>query len=124
MKMLMEIPYQLPGAQDIAPEEAFALAVAAARSTGWTDEWLGWCHYSISYRAYEGESPVYRVCWKLLPENRALFYKREMPFGVVVYLNPANGETLQCVTLDELDDFDRWCEFPDMHDTVRRPGVG
>lgn len=124
MLHLLDIPYALPSETDITPEEALVNAKAWATAHGWLDEWLGWCKHSVSYRIYEGEQPVYRVCFKLTFENRALFYRREMPFGFVVYIDPATGTVSNSMTLHELDDFERCCEFPDPHDTASNPGNG
>ena len=75
---------------------------------------------------YPGEQPVYRVCFKLNDgeENRKLFYAGKMPFGIVIYLNPDNGEIKQINTLKQLDDFERFCEFPDVHDNIQNNGIG
>ena len=57
-------------------------------------------------------------------ENRKLFYAGKMPFGIVIYLNPDNGEIKQINTLKQLDDFERFCEFPDVHDNIQNNGIG
>lgn len=124
MEALLAIPYAMPRSSDLSPDAAFDLAKDAAQANGWTDEQLGWCRSSISYRHYEGEEPVYRVCFKLKEGNRDSFYRREMPFGFAAYLSPADGALIRFVSLDELDDFERYCEFPDPHDTRTDPGVG
>lgn len=124
MRHLLDIPYALPEETDIKPEEALATAKEWAKNHGWLDEWLGWCKHSVSYRVYEGEQPVYRVCFKLRTENREAFYRREMPFGFVVYIDPATGAVSESIMLNELDDFERYCEFPDPHDKASDPGNG
>ncbi len=124
MLHLLNIPYAMPKGTDIKPDATLSIAKEWALDNGWVDEWLGWCKYSSSYRVYEGEKPIYRVCFKLKSSNRALFYQREMPFGFVVYIDPTTGDVIRSITLNELDDFDRYCEFPDPHDTVSNPGNG
>lgn len=124
MRRLLDIPYALPDETDITPEEALAAAKEWATKHGWLDEWLRWCKHSVSYRVYEGEQPVYRVCFKLRTENREAFYRREMPFGFIVYIDPATGTVSESIVLNELDAFERYCEFPDPHDKASDPGNG
>lgn len=124
MKQLLNIPYAMPGEKDITPEDALEIAKQKAIDNGWTAEWLEWCKNSVSYRIYTNEQPVYRVCFKLTATNRDVFYQRSMPFGFVVYIDPATGAVSEYVTLNELDDFDRYCEFPDPHDLQVNPGNG
>ena len=126
LKAMLEIPYALPRTEDISPDAAMQKAKEAALTNGWTKEQLALCRHSISYRVYPGEEPVYRVCFKLNDgaENRKLFYDGKMPFGIVIYLNPANGEIKQINTLKQLDDFERFCEFPDVHDNIQSNGIG
>ena len=96
------------------------------KANGWSEEQLALCRHSISYRVYPGEQPVYRVCFKLNDgeENRKLFYAGKMPFGIVIYINPDNGEIKQINALKQLDDFERFCEFPDVHDNIQNNGIG
>jgi hypothetical protein len=56
--------------------------------------------------------------------NRAAFYQGEMPFGIVICLNPLTGDTIRIQTLEQLDDFERYPEFPDPHDTIKNKGNG
>ncbi|MBR0393414.1 MAG: hypothetical protein IJK38_13935 [Oscillospiraceae bacterium] len=126
LKAMLEIPYALPRAEDISPDAAMQKAKENAIANGWSEEQLALCRHSISYRVYPGEQPVYRVCFKLNDgaENRKLFYAGKMPFGIVIYLNPDNGEIKQINTLKQLDDFERFCEFPDVHDNIQNNGIG
>lgn len=126
LKAMLEIPYALPRAEDISPDAAMQKAKENALANGWSEEQLALCRHSISYRVYPGEQPVYRVCFKLNDgeENRKLFYAGKMPFGIVIYLNPDNGEIKQINTLKQLDDFERFCEFPDVHDNIQNNGIG
>ena len=126
LKAMLEIPYALPRAEDIPPDTAMQKAKETALAKGWSEEQLALCRHSISYRVYPGEQPVYRVCFKLNDgeENRKLFYAGKMPFGIVIYLNPDNGEIKQINTLKQLDDFERFCEFPDVHDNIQNNGIG
>ena len=121
---LLDIPYATPKETDIKPEEAWEIARKWAYENGWSEEWLEWCKSSISYRIYNGEEPIYRVCFKLKATNRQVFYQRQMPFGFVVYIDPVNGNVTESLTLNELDDFERYCEFPDLHDNAENPGNG
>jgi len=124
MRLLLDIPYVEPKDTDIAPDHAFALATNAAIAQGWNDDWLGRCKYSISLRHYEDTEPVYRICFKLKPNQRDLFYDRQMPFGIVIQIHPATGSVISIVELNELDEFDRYCEFPDPHDNYDSLGNG
>lgn len=47
-----------------------------------------------------------------------------MPFGIVICLNPLTGDTIRIQTLEQLDDFERYPEFPDPHDTIKNKGNG
>ena len=126
LKAMLEIPYALPRTEDILPDAAMQNAKEAALANGWSEEQLALCRHSISYRAYPGEESVYRVCFKLNDgtENRRLFYDGKMPFGIVIYLDPVNGEIKQINTLKQLDYFERFCEFPDVHDRTQNNGLG
>ena len=124
MRLLLEIPYAEPRETDISPEEAFVAAQEAARIAGWNDDWLERCKYSVSYRDYDDAEPMYRICFKLRADQRDLFYSREMPFGIVIYINPINGEVISINELNELDEYDRYCEFPDPHDSYDSSGNG
>lgn len=124
LRQLLMTPYALPSPGEISSEEAMQCAIDTALTQGWTEEWLSWCRYSISYRQYEDEPAYYRICFKLKLENRQLFYQRGMPFGIVVYIEPKKAQTMNVVILNELDDFERYCEFPDVHDVIENPGVG
>ena len=126
LKAMLEIPYALPRAEDIPPDTAMQKAKETALAKGWSEEQLALCRHSISYRVYPGEQPVYRVCFKLNDgeENRKLFYAGKMPFGIVIYINPDNGEIKQINALKQLDDFERFCEFPDVHDNIQNNGIG
>lgn len=124
MRLLLDIPYAEPKDTDITPDRAFVLATDAAVARGWTDDWLGRCRYSVSYRDYEDAEPVYRVCYKLNQDQRDLFYDRQMPFGIVIYIDPVNGDVISINKLNELDEFDRYCEFPDPHDSYDSLGNG
>lgn len=124
MRLLLNIPYAEPKETDITPDRAFALATDAAVAEGWTDDWIGRCRHSISYRDYEDAEPVYRVCFKLRQDQRELFYDRQMPFGIVIYLDPTNGDVISINELNELDEYDRYCEFPDPHDSYDSLGNG
>lgn len=124
MRLLLEIPYAEPRETDITPDEAFAAAKEAAQTAGWTAGWFDRCRYSVSYRDYDDAEPIYRVCFKLKADQRDLFYKREMPFGIVVCINPVDGEIISLNELSELDEYDCYCEFPDPHDTYDSMGNG
>ena len=124
MRLLLEIPYAEPRETDISPAEAFAAAREAARIAGWNDDWFERCKYSVSYRDYDDAEPTYRICFKLKADRRDLFYSREMPFGIVIYINPINGEVISINELNELDEYDRYCEFPDPHDSYDSLGNG
>lgn len=124
MRMLLVIPYAKPRVSDISPDEAFTSAKEAAQASGWTTNWLDRCKYSVSYRDYDDAEPVYRICFKLKADQRDLFYKREMPFGIVIYIDPTNGGVISIVELNELDEFERYCEFPDPHDSYGSLGNG
>ena len=124
LRQLLTTPYALPAEDEISPREAMERATQAAGEQGFSAQALSLCKSSISYRQYEGEPAVYRVCFKLKPENRQPFYEGRLPFGIVLYISPADGSLTQAVVLEELDDFERWCEFPDPHDTLSHPGVG
>ena len=124
MRLLLDIPYAEPKDTDLTPDRAFALATDAAVAEGWTDDWIGRCRYSISYRDYDDAEPVYRICFKLRQDQRDLFYDRQMPFGIVIHIDPENGDVISIVELNELDEFDRYCEFPDLHDGYESLGNG
>ena len=121
LKAMLEIPYALPSSSEISPEAAMAKAEELAIANGWTNDQLKLCRRAISYRKYPGEGPYYRICFKLNdgPVNRAAFYQGEMPFGIVICLNP-----IRIQTLEQLDDFERYPEFPDPHDTIKNKGNG
>ncbi len=126
LKAMLNNSYTLPDENDISPEDAITKAKEIAQKNGWTEEQLALCRQAISYRKYPGELPYYRICFKLKDgqENRALFYQGEMPFGIVIYLNPLSGEVIRIQILQQLDDFERYPEFPDPHDTVQNKGIG
>ena len=124
MRLLLEIPYAEPKDTEITPDRAFASAKNAAVAEGWTNDWLGRCRYSVSYRDYEDSEPVYRICFKLKQDQRDLFYDRLMPFGIVIYIDPENGDVISINELNELDEYDRYCEFPDPHDRYDSLGNG
>lgn len=126
LKAMLEIPYALPSSSEISPEAAMAKAEELAIANGWTNDQLKLCRRAISYRKYPGEGPYYRICFKLNdgPVNRAAFYQGEMPFGIVICLNPLTGDTIRIQTLEQLDDFERYPEFPDPHDTIKNKGNG
>ena len=124
MQLLLDIPYAEPKATDISPEHALSTATDAAVSAGWTSDWLGRCRYSVSYRDYDDAAPVYRICFKLKQDQRELFYERQMPFGIVIYIDPTNGNVVSTTVLNELDEYDRYCEFPDPHDNYDSLGNG
>ena len=124
MRLLLDIPYAEPKATDITPDRAFALASEAAVAEGWNNDWFARCRYSVSYRDYEDSKPVYRICFKLKQDQRELFYDRQMPFGIVIYIDPENGDVISINELNELDEYDRYCEFPDPHDNYDSLGNG
>ena len=124
MRLLLDIPYAEPKDTDITPDRALALATDAAVEAGWTEDWLGRCKFSVSYRDYADAEPVYRICFKLKQDQRDLFYNRQMPFGIVIQIHPVNGDVISIVELNELDEFDRYCEFPDPHDSYDSLGNG
>ena len=124
MRLLLEIPYAEPKVKEITPGRAFALAKNAAVAEGWTNDWLGRCRYSVSYRDYEDSETVYRICFKLKQDQRDLFYDRQMPFGIVIYIDPENGDVISINVLNELDEYDSYCEFPDPHDRYDSLGNG
>lgn len=124
MRLLLEIPYAEPKVKEITPDRAFALAKNAAVAEGWTNDWLGRCRYSVSYRDYEDSETVYRICFKLKQDQRDLFYDRQMPFGIVIYIDPENGDVISINELNELDEYDSYCEFPDPHDRYDSLGNG
>ncbi len=126
LKAMLEIPYALPSSSEISPETAMSKAQELAIANGWTGDQLKLCRCAISYRKYLGEDSYYRICFKLNdgPENRAEFYQGKMPFGIVIYLNPLSGEAIRIQTLEQLDDFERYPEFPDPHDTIKNKGNG
>lgn len=126
LKAMLEIPYALPSSSEVSPEVAMSKAEELAIANGWTNDQLILCRRAISYRKYPGEDPYYRVCFKLNdgPANRAAFYQGKMPFGIVIYLNPLSGDTIRIQTLKQLDDFERYPEFPDPHDTIKDRGNG
>lgn len=124
MRLLLEIPYAEPKVKEITPDRAFALAKNAAVAEGWTNDWLGRCRYSVSYRDYEDSDTVYRICFKLKQDQRDLFYDRQMPFGIVIYIDPENGDVISINELNELDEYDSYCEFPDPHDRYDSLGNG
>lgn len=126
IEFMLNNSYTLTDENDISPEDAITKAKEIAQKNGWTEEQLALCRQAISYRKYPGELPYYRICFKLKDgqENRALFYQGEMPFGIVIYLNPLSGEVIRIQILQQLDDFERYPEFPDPHDTVQNKGIG
>lgn len=126
LKAMLNNPYALPDRDEINPEEAMTKAKEIALTNGWTEKQIALCRRSISYRKYPEERPYYRICFKLNdgPENRSLFYQGKMPFGIVIYLDPLSGEVIHIQTLKQLDDFERYPEFPDPHDTVQNKGNG
>ena len=124
MRLLLEIPYAEPKVKEITPDRAFALAKNAAVAEGCTNDWLGRCRYSVSYLDYEDSETVYRICFKLKQAQRDLFYDRQMPFGIVIYIDPENGDVISINELNELDEYDSYCEFPDPHDRYDSLGNG
>lgn len=126
LKAMLEIPYALPDNSEINPEAAMSKAEELATANGWTNDQLKRCRCAISYRRYPGEDSYYRICFKLNDgqENRAAFYQGEMPFGIVIYLDPLSGDAIRIQTLQQLDDFERYPEFPDPHDTIQNKGNG
>lgn len=122
LRLLLTIPYGKPSSTDITQESAFQLAKAEVLDSGWKDEWLVRCKYTISYRVYNSDKPEWRICFKLdggsTGENYAYFHNGEMPFGIVVRLDAATGKVLSIKQLDEMDRYDYYCEFPDERDAV------
>lgn len=120
LRHLLTIPYGKPSDTDIPQEKAFQLARAEILTSGWKEEWLERCKYTISYRVYSADKPEWRICFKLdggsTGENYAYFHSGEMPFGVVVRLDAKTGDVISTRQLDEMDRYDYYCEFPDERD--------
>lgn len=98
-------------------------------ASGWKEEWLERCKYTISYRVYNSDRPEWRICFKLdgtLGDNYAYFHSGEMPFGIVVRLEAGTGKMLSIQQLNEMDRYDYYCEFPDDRDAMNTliNGVG
>lgn len=123
LKLLIQTQYSLPTANDITPNEAMEKAVQIAIDSGWKKEWLDWCKHSISYRNTENGN-TYRVCFKLKANKRQVFYQGQMPFGIVIYISPNNGQVMNVYQLEELDEFDRYCEFPTQNELKITQGLG
>lgn len=117
MKGLLSIPYAMPRLQDITSQKAMEVANQAIMEYGWSETWLSRCRSSISYRVYDKNAPVYRICYKVSNENRS-FFPQEMPFGIIAYINAETGDVISITQLDGLDPFDCYCEFPDPHDSI------
>ena len=132
LKLLCEIPYGLPSEEDISQDAAMSIAKAAVLASGWTEDRLSLCKYTISYRIYDPEKPEWRICYKLAATSDiAAYYSpypsvvdRLPPFGVVIYVDAHNGNVTAINELQEVDTFPDCCEFPDSHDSAQSSSQG
>ena len=123
---LCDIPYGLPSANDVSQAEAGTIArKAILERRGWPEAYLSTYKMTISYRAYNGEAPYWRVCYKLTSHSdRALFYEGVLPLGIVINIEADSGNILMYSEMDGLDEFDYSTEFPDPHDKHAPSGLG